>query len=302
MVKESVSRLVRVRQHRTISVFRSGVKATRECEYVAKLPDSQSSKRGRITGFSKASRRRLRDLILRTSAYGFWRFGLCLTLPGELVENETDVFKRIVNRFQTKFHRAFSSSFMICRVELQSRGAPHLHALVFLRDDGDSRFSDWVGVAELWRSAVYCDWRFSSESSFRAFENHGVKFTDFKSKSAAIRYLVDDMSKHKQAQLGYKGKQWFVVNRRNLALESASDVLRDRQAVVVARVFGKLRRYWIDDSRCVFGRRLSKFHSCDSGISFAGEKTVQRIIEWVKGLNKPLSGAGDEVPSISREF
>ena len=99
-------------------------------------------KRGRITSFTKRSKRRFRKaLVCLDLPNGATRYAVTLTLPwmnedwGS--EEILSDFNQSMETFRTSFVRCFNHCAMIYRVERQRRGAPHMHAMFYAPRDYD---------------------------------------------------------------------------------------------------------------------------------------------------------------------
>lgn len=189
----------------------------------------EDRKRGEITGFSAAARRRMRDAMLSRWIPGAYLVGVTYTVPwkGTNFEPLLDEFRECWNRFSTTFRRRFKKSAIIYRVELQTRGAPHIHALTWIHQEDvaavmgapvapvtadDAQLIAAGHIRAMWLKSV----KNLHHGSLRAFTRYGVKVEPIRNAGAMFRYLADHASKHKQAQLGYKGKQWGIVGEGNL--------------------------------------------------------------------------------------
>ncbi|NLT35972.1 MAG: hypothetical protein GXX83_08745 [Gaiellales bacterium] len=102
--------------------------------------------RAKIAGFSRQSRRRLLYLLasIDQEASGLPRF-VTLTYPGKDWESYATNMKRHLDNFHRwlTYHHPRASA--IWRLEMQKRGAPHFHLLVF-----GVAFLDCLRVAETW--------------------------------------------------------------------------------------------------------------------------------------------------------
>lgn len=268
-----------------------------------------SEKRGEIVGFSAAARRRMREAMLTLYIPDGELVGVTYTVPwkGTDFAPLMDEFRACWHRFGVAFRRRFAHSAMIYRVELQERGAPHIHALVWLsgRDVppplGDARAlpggaarSALVGfeLGFMWRDAVPD----LHHGSLNAFERYGVKVEPIADAGAMFRYMADHASKHKQAQLGYKCKQWGIVGRSNL-VERVPLVLPPfrsfTQEVVFNRLLRKVMRYRLQASRHHW-KRLPPFGSVLKGSPrvvgdfYLRQETVERMWSHSLALSDPL--------------
>lgn len=302
----------RIRKPKMLTAYDIGFKAQRGLDITVKVGGSApKARRGAISSFSVKSRRRLRDALLTQYVPGLPMVGLTLTMPGNIGNSEAenvqnaekgvaeslppspppsvamDAFRTAFQRFRVALARLSPGSAAIYRVELQQRGAPHIHAVVWLSSDGfKSDKQAKSRITELWLEAVEdCGWGDYSRINHSLY---GVKWQDLPDRSSAIRYLCDHASKHKQAQLGYKGKQWGYLNRPLLQSRPHRAITDSRAQAAVCRALGKLRRYRIPCPAAPFGSRLSPYHPANGGISYCAPDTVQRLVAWADSL----AGAG----------
>lgn len=84
--------------------------------------------RGHITRFTKASRRRLFDLFNRLTVEGTTPKFLTLTFSGNPTPAEAKV---ALSRFTKRLIRKHPNASAVWRMEMQERGAPHFHLIVF---------------------------------------------------------------------------------------------------------------------------------------------------------------------------
>lgn len=161
------------------------------------------STRGKISGFSSKSANRLRRLLLDIDFSNSW--AICLTLP-RIKDFQEVNFSELWHGFTVAASRKLSNSF-IWRVELQQRKVPHWHCVWC----GD--FESALAFKYLWHD--YISRRFVCSLPFFL---HSVKVQQVYSGSSALMYLTAHMSKHKSSQLGWRGRQWGVVNRSLLSL------------------------------------------------------------------------------------
>lgn len=201
------------------------------------------STRGKITTFSSKSAHRLRELLLDIDFTRSW--AICLTLP-RLSDDFNVDFSDFWHSFACFYRSRFPNAF-IWRVELQKRGVPHWH-LVFCGD-----YKDALELKYLWHNFV--SKRFVCNLSFFL---HSVKVQQVFSGSSALMYLTAHLSKHKSSQLGWKGRQWGVINRCSLPFQSAGSVLVVPQSVWrdIVRQFRRLSEHLRNDGKYTgaFGR------------------------------------------------
>lgn len=210
--------------------------------------------RGKIISFSASARRRLREFLLTKHVADRLRVGFTLTLPFRAdwaAEKEMDFFRSSINRFCVAFRRRWPSDGFVYRVELQHRGAPHLHAVLYTSVEDLALLQ--FALFSLWWSAIKGRVPFGRVADFRVF---GVVVSPLPSVGGAIRYVADHASKRKQAQLGYRGKQWGVVCRKNFVDCSFSALwLFDDDFVRFSRLAVRVQRFRLL-CPCVFGSKL----------------------------------------------
>lgn len=93
---------------------------------------SGTIKRGKIKGWSKSSRRRMREFLLtHPIGSGFDCYAVTYTIPGPVLEPSEA--KRLFNNWQMSLHRLGGCA--VWRLEVQQRGALHWHITVGLPSD-----------------------------------------------------------------------------------------------------------------------------------------------------------------------
>ena len=252
-------------------------------------------KHGDITTFSANSQARLR-VALSTAK---WRNGECrrvgltLTLPWAATPDE---WRELWHGWVMSF-RCMPSVSVIWRIELTTGKAKrsgglrrcHVHAMVWLpvgaplrksdrmlwaqlEDDKSRAHINMMAVAKTWID----NWMTRSPSLTESQMMHATSIgSDHKrnglyvqwldnSKEGAIHYLCDHATKHKQEQLGWNGRQWGIINRRNFdfspgeKLEGRSWALASRQLRRISqrRRKDKTAKWQLPygDNKCWFGK------------------------------------------------
>lgn len=231
--------------------------------------------RGRIDGFSTASRLRLRLALLRLRLDGGDRVGITLTLPWAVDDWSLvmDDFREVMHRFRVYWLRRFPDCGGVYRVELQKRGAPHVHLVAWHKIPFPADLTD--RYFRLWFDSLLGDLR---GGSFSDFARHGVRVDSCPNVIASIRYLCDHGSKRKQAQLGYKGKQWGILGRSNLREYGGFPFeLNDRELVLLRRFLRRLSRFRVK-ADCVFGRKLSRLRKLNR-VVYCSDNTILRFLK-----------------------
>lgn len=232
------------------------------------LPEHlKSCKRGKVRGLSAGSVRRLRETLFTKRVDDSYCLGSTFTVPWKTqscTQEVLDRFGATFKRFRNRFVTDFPSSSFIYRVELQKRGAPHLHCVMYIAKDDCEK--DLAGRAAampdmarraLAKADIRDMWVNSLDGAitwgqYHNARRHSVDFDDLSGADcgALFRYLCDHASKKKQAQLGYPGRQWGVIGRDNLVSDPLVDVGAFPSAHcegVFWRMIRKLTRYRISD-------------------------------------------------------
>lgn len=258
---------------------------------------SVGGKRGSISGFSAASVRRLRDylLFLRLKTVERTRLGFTLTVPWrDLSGSVLEDYKSSFNRFGVLFRRILPNSAFVYRHELQRRRAPHLHGVLFL-SAYDTAYDSGL-VLELWRRALR---PVDRPQSLASFVRYGVKGSDISDGFAAFRYLCDHASKHKQDQLGFKGRQWGVLGDANVLRESESfHFASRRQCIEFYRLLRRSSRFTVYTRQrrargsdglfsgaalpldCPFGSKKNRLKKCVCAV-FSRPSVLDAFLEFV---------------------
>lgn len=115
-------------------------------EYEEKMAAPPGGERSEISGFSKASRKRLFELL---HSLEFERvLFITLTYPAEY-PRDWQVYKAHLRAFRARLERKFGKVRTVWRLEYQKRGAPHYHLLLL-----DAPFIDKTWVSEAWYEIV----------------------------------------------------------------------------------------------------------------------------------------------------
>jgi hypothetical protein len=222
--------------------------------------------RGHISGFSKASRRRLQRLLAvvdqeRQEVPLF----VTLTYPGEFPADPA-VCAAHLRAFRARMHRRYGKFAAVWRKEYQKRGAPHYHLLLFLDRAPELLRSE---VSNIWYEVVGS----GDERHLRA----GTQVVQVKSWRGARGYAAKYMGKLEMLQpssgreaeqpVGKTGRLWGVWNRALLP-------------ITAEQYYVNLRGYFLI-RRCL--RRLSHqrtTHRLASMSAFVGHSTALRLLEY----------------------
>lgn len=272
-----------------------------------KTESSERSPRGKIERFSSHSRLRLRDSLASLTLPDSVVHGVTLTVPWlDLDDMSATVhYKRLFNLFGVSFRRRFPSSACIFRHELQRRRMPHTHMVLFFSAYDSARIPDLkTEITGLWLSALRNVGFFggSVTSAFR----HSVKVQPLEGFPAMFRYISDHASKSKQAQLGYKGKQWGYLNK-SLLIPVHAPAVRfpdDYALICFIRSITKLGRFCVP---CPISSKPDYFKAFSfkkvprrkaTSIQFVSLSTTLRLSQYYDGvmLDESFDREGDFVP------
>ncbi len=108
---------------------------------------SGGGRRGKVSGFSRASRRRLLQLLnsLNRNEVKTLPLFITLTYPARWPD-DPKVWKDHLDKFKRRMRRKFGPFAAVWRLEFQKRGAPHFHLLVFLQASAQDLYN-WVSAA-----------------------------------------------------------------------------------------------------------------------------------------------------------
>lgn len=221
-------------------------------------------KRGKLTGeISSASFRRLREFCITHDVPKAECWGITLTVPGiQLLESES--FRKIHHKFVVwcNDHRVP----LVWRVELQKRGQPHLHCVVFssvvLVISLFCMWYKWLDSLEFVINLEFVDNAKRKElvEISRAYLHgscHAVELERLGGDFRVWRYLVSHMSKSKQEQCGWRGRNWGVVCRDLFAPVAADGFDVSEKEFYMVRRWVRRLTFGVPHKRK--GRRLNKF-------------------------------------------
>jgi hypothetical protein len=124
-----------------VSVYPNGIIA----QHVARPGKLGGGIRGEISGFSRESKQRLLERLIRLDLGRDWFF-LTLTYADEW-SRDSKVWKKDLNTFHSALVREYGGGFggAIWRLERQKRGAPHFHLLIhFVDGRPQTELQRWV--------------------------------------------------------------------------------------------------------------------------------------------------------------
>jgi hypothetical protein len=277
-----------------VEVYPTGVQMRGKLDPLRKAPEL--CVRGQILGFSDAAARRLKQAFMQLEVVGSILWSFTLTTHASL---SPEVWRAIMKRFRCGVRdRGWAG---IWRVELQRRGTPHLHVAFWL-----PRGVDFNEVRLLW---LRCTREIDDEEARR----HAVKGQRIEQGDGGWAvYMGLHSGKHKEAQLGWIGKQWGIWNVSAFAKrEPVRAVLNRYQHRSFLRVVRRLetaaRRQHFQRLKTVADRVGARFPiaaaSLDRKVRRMARRlkvpqphsrmvrlmkgaTAERILEWSRGLGR----------------
>ena len=179
----------------------------------------QGVTRGKIKGFSHKSSLRLRKALATMHQPSCDPYSLTLTTQKKFTPDE---WRAIMKRFSSNFQYYAQSNFeeshepaIIYRVELQKRGTPHIHCLLwhlnlYQHFDDETYWFNRIrdSFLELWLKAT-------REERNEHLERYAIHL-EWGLDTKWQEYMVAHTTKKKESQLGWKGRQWGILNRRAL--------------------------------------------------------------------------------------
>lgn len=277
----------------TVAIYPHGTITDRGHLEILKWKSGAEHKGGRrsaITTFSRQSAARFRQRLAQIIGPKGWLcFGMTLTVPGPNITPEE--WDRLWCAYCQRLRRMGYVA-LIWRIELQTRGQPHVHCICWSKDGPDKIRTAWfealgllgpyegpaVTVKGLAKAATGENGETAPQElmrvSHRAFWpgacEHAVRVDSIGSEDNMgwWRYLASHASKSKQAQLGWKGRQWGIVNERHL--DRAIPILIE----LTQKAEAKFIRYMPKLNRCRFASPHGK------QTWFGLTSNVMRLCRW----------------------
>lgn len=289
-----------------VAFYPGGVALASPHRIARRKPAGAGGKRGKVAGWSAASRRRMRRALLTWGApEGQNLYGVTLTIPGPVLKLEES--RAIWAWFG--LHAAKAGWGILWRLEIQQRGALHWHGVVLPPADldpvlvglkltrlwrgaldsiGPRRFDPpWSGQDGSWRQALVS---VPGLSAMPGADVHSCQVTAEADggKGAWLRYLQDHATKAKQEQIGSGvGRHWGIIGRarfvRLVPLET--DVLTDEQWFRFLRALQRLATPSLKREGVPFGRRLggrNRRGGFGQSVWFSRGETVKKLVEWAR--------------------
>lgn len=252
---------------------------------------------GDISGWSPASRRRLRRFIHDYREPDGWpNYGVTLTVPGPVLTPKQS--KDLWASFQK--HMCRIKALIVWRAEVQQRGAVHWHLLVSLHPSLNVHrviTERWWNCVEAlgevkdytMKSGTVIEYASSRMTLFGAMERC-VDVEPQRESDSWFRYLCDHMSKSKQEQIGENiGRHWGIVGRKWAVPSISIEVceLTYRENFLLRRCLRRLSTPRVKNESDPFGYSLGwapKTSLYGRQDRFGHTQAVSRLLSWVKTI------------------
>lgn len=284
-----------------IELYPDGVRLN--CPKIGNPTGKGGGPRGVIEGWSKASRKRMREfLLLNTLPNEYVMAGCTYTIPGyniPLIQT-----RKLWHNFQVYVSRYEIS--MVWRVEVQKRGQLHWHVICGRKGESEESYKLFK---DIWHKALnsigpitYTQVGHATEPIDVGFpvgqrllmdwpgaEKYSARVDPYIHNSAAFkRYLNDHATKSKQEQVGENiGRHWGVIGRKSFVKVSPikSEEFDWKTYSKIIRQYNRLCTPYVKRDGALFGR--VRGYSCKRGkigtsTYFASPETMRRLIDWAK--------------------
>lgn len=278
---------------------------------------SGKHKRGEIAGWSRSSRRRMRDFMLRYAVPDGWTAcGVTFTIPGyPLPLSEV---KRLWQNWTVRANRLPLCA--VWRIEIQKRGQLHWHLIVGYNDSAKEA---QAAIKESWHKALrslgileYCfvgnpadpyevDWVSGrcNPMDFNGAEWYSAKVDVFPDTFGPWkRYLQDHATKSKQEQIPYNiGRHWGKINGKAFVevFPVRASTLTNKEYSRFLRAYNRLCTPYIKCDGALFGR--VRGYTANRGrwgksVFYSMPETVGRLMDWaLTENNERLNLINDKV-------
>lgn len=268
--------------------------------------DKMDKKRGKIKGWSAASRRRFREFLLKHSIPNdLTLYALTLTIPGPVI-SDVLLAKSMFENFCRRIKRRELP--MIWRVEIQKRGQLHWHCMLGANLTIHEIKTMWLHSLDSVGRIGYLTTKWVKECKHLPLEGDfeetekGLMIVCYLSKCVGaydvgpkvdliedktqgwIRYLHDHTTKRKQEQIPENiGKHWDIITRKKFIEQPPQLIsgLTLKEYSRVMRWFSRLCTPYIRDSSALFGRRRGFYWrrgKSGKSVFFSDPATLQRMV------------------------
>jgi len=225
--------------------------------------------RGRVVGFSKASRRRMLRLVNsidRRQVEPDQVLFVTLTYPGEW-PRDPQAWKRHLEAFRMRLERRWGRMPVLWKLEFQKRGAPHWHLLLIVP-------AERVGLVRALRKWTAQAWYEVVKSGDVRHLKAGTQVDRVRTWRGVVSYCGKYLGKEVAApcdpetgEVWSTGRIWGVWRREMLPIEMQEKLITYQQAYRMRRIIARAKKWNIR------GRR---------GLTcFLRSDTTERILRWL---------------------
>jgi len=215
-------------------------------------------------GFTRNSRRRMMaKMAMIDQTQAPLPLFITLTYP-ESFPGDWETWKAHLQAFRKRFERRWQEKmFIIWKLELQERGAPHFHLMVYTE-----RFIPYTWIRDAWYDIV------GSEDP--AHYKAGTSITRIRSARGAMFYISKYMAKPVGTGEGYvpvkMGRIWGVWNEKLAPMQP-------QEVVLLLSEFWQVRRV-LNHYMEKHGRQASSGRRYDGMFTFIDSDTCWKILQW----------------------
>ena len=289
--------------------YKGGVSIDAGERAVVEPPADVGGIRGKVSSWSKASRRRMRSfLLIHGPDHGWDSFGATFTIPGnrcspsgELLPPPTpEESKNLWDHFCKHYIDRYGLG-MVWRIELQKRGAAHWHCLIVSKGspaggityDGVTSLAQFL-LRDWWLKSLeilgkHCflqKWGEAKKemialdcfhSQIMGADRCAVDIQTDDGRGAWLRYLQDHATKSKQEQVAGEGwgRHWGLIGRKRFSTMRAYDSINFESEAVFARFIRAYQRLCTPVMK--HRHRREKFWKKFEGRPFDGRAVGWRI-------------------------
>lgn len=261
--------------------------------------------RGEISGWSSASRRRMREYMITHAPPADMRVcGVTLTIPGPTMEPERakNVFSSFCHNIEKKGDCA------VWRLEIQERGQLHWHLICGTQHPADV-VTEWHDCIRAMGRETFDPPHEGKHSIYKTVENrmciigaseHAADLSQGGDKSSWFRYMQDHTTKAKQEQIAVGiGRHWGVIGRKRFVSLSPKEeqALTDKEIARYLRMHQRLAT-GSEKHDNPFGRRLrGRLNRGCRGTStwFGNPATMARMVRACVGTYHPVTSYIDYI-------
>lgn len=214
--------------------------------------------RGNISGFSRASRKRMIEFMAKVRNVQDMYF-VTMTYDDESWLMKHDDHHADFEAFRRRFERAFPNFRAIWRVEVKERlsgllkgnNVPHFHLLIFTnRSDSNE---DKEAYSEGFRAWGVRVWGEILQAQNPAFEKYGYHVTPVRSRKMAYAYVSKYIGKQDNDEISC-GRRWGRIGQFDTS-SSEGFLLSDNETIELRRLIRK----WLKRRNGKFASRFAKY-------------------------------------------